>query len=147
MKHIDKYIIEKLHINKNVKVTEKYCDTLDQLMSKYNLKYKLTDDNNMIYVLQRNMNVSEVFQNITNDTTDTIEKDINSRFLKGKPYELQVIYRAFATELRLVNIETTNASIYYHLYTGNLRININTDNNKIIKLFYNILDYIFETYK
>jgi len=147
MKHIDKYIIEKLHINKNVKVTEKYCDTLDQLMSEYNLKYKSTDDNNMIYVLQRNMNIDEVFQNITNDHTDTIENDINSRFLKGTPYELQVVFRAFANELRLVNKETINASIYYHLYSGNLRININTDNNKTIKLFYNILDYIFKTYK
>lgn len=147
MKHIDDYILEKLHINKNVKVVEKYCDTLDQLVSKYDFKYKLTDDNNMIYTLQKNMIIKEVFQNITNDPTDAIENDINSRFLKGTPYELQVVFRAFADELRLVNAEMINASFYYHLYSDALKININTDNNKTIKLFYNILDYIFKTYK
>ncbi len=152
MKRINNYIIEKLHINKDVKVIKDQCNTLDELCKKYNIKPK-DDFLSHIFVFEYNKQITHICLNIhkycSKNSASDLETEIKDKFLKNTKYDFYIDRKNNQVYMQILKDGVLKClAVYFALDTTLLTINTRylSEDPEEQKLCYNIIDYIFDKF-
>lgn len=148
MRKINNYIQEKLIINNTIKNECIYCNTLKELITKYNLKAKY--ESNKIITYPLNKQITDIFLCLYNDcyknSTYDLETEIKNKFLKNTKYNFYITIKNNQVYIQILKDGVLKVLSIYFAVRLYLTINTRHLESEDEKLCYNIVDYIFEKY-